>query len=75
MVGGCRKLAFSPPFSSSPGMYILPAAFPGRLNATEFMGGNKARKRRFEHRFAKSEFQAIFPNVKSPNEATLFVGL
>ena len=22
MVGGCRKLAFSPPFSSSPGMYI-----------------------------------------------------
>ena len=39
------------------------------------MGGNKARKRRFEHRFAKSEFQAIFPNVKSPNEATLFVGL
>ena len=57
------------------GCIYTACCFPGRLNATEFMGGNKARKRRFEHRFAKSEFQAIFPNVKSPNEATLFVGL
>ena len=40
----------------------------------EFMGGNKAPKAggRFEHRFAKSEFQGNFEENSPTNDSTLF---